>query len=454
MARVQVSAPWSWLPSELLGLVFLHLRTRADRAVFPAVCRAWCSAARQCHLPQPSPVPWIMLPGGSATSFPRGETFHLPDGASYHNSCGEWLLLSRSGYGYFLMNPFTKATVPLPSLYSYSYYREPVDFAEDYMVQENNRPGTWGYKCRHDISVVSLVVCSTRLIAAIVAVGDLGTIALCRPGAVAWSVSAREQCRWLSHMVFFQGKLYALDRNNGSEDLISIDIVDEHDNSVPRVSRIERLIEGISLPPQQDIMRRCYLVESHDTLLMIRRKLPYKREHCRARSYIIRVAGIEVFEANFEQHLWTAVRTLGNDQALFLGQGCSRAVRVSPYDLSRDCIFFLDDYINWYWKWKRETTSCGLYDMKDEKIYLPLPMVSWRSKILPATWIFSQGSQENEVVAQPEEPEVVVQEATEEEEQEEELQECPDHHPSSFEKDGQMYYGYCINCLYPVIGDA
>jgi hypothetical protein len=72
-----------------------------------------------------------MLPGGSATSFPRGETFQLPDGASYHNSCGEWLLLSRSGYGYFLMNPFTKA-VPLPSLYSYSFYQEPVDFAEDY----------------------------------------------------------------------------------------------------------------------------------------------------------------------------------------------------------------------------------------------------------------------------------------------------------------------------------
>jgi hypothetical protein len=29
--------------------------------------------------------------------------------------------------------------------------------------------------------------------------------------------------------------------------------------------------------------------------------------------------------------------------------------------------------------------------MKDEKIYLPLPMVSWRSKKVPATWIFSQG---------------------------------------------------------------
>jgi hypothetical protein len=111
-------------------------------------------------------VPWLVLPGG--------ETFQLQDGVSYYNSCGEWLLLSRNGYGCFLMNPFTKATMPLPSL-----YQEPVDFAEDYMVQENNRTGTWSYKCRDNISVVSLVVCSTRLIAAIFAVGDLGTIALC-----------------------------------------------------------------------------------------------------------------------------------------------------------------------------------------------------------------------------------------------------------------------------------
>jgi hypothetical protein len=45
------------------------------------------------------------------------------------------------------------------------------------------------------------------------------------------------------------------------------------------------------------------------------------------------------------------------------------------------------------------------------------------------------GSQENKVVTELEEPEAaVVQEAFEVEEQEEELQECSDHHPSSFEK--------------------
>ncbi|KAJ1273847.1 hypothetical protein BS78_05G016300, partial [Paspalum vaginatum] len=123
MARVHGSPPWSDLLPELLGLVFLRLRTRTDRAIFPAVCRAWCSAARQCQLPPPSPVPWLVLPTGSVISLPRGETFHLPDGVRCHTSCGEWLLLTRRDDGScFLMNPFTRATMPLPSLSSYSYY--------------------------------------------------------------------------------------------------------------------------------------------------------------------------------------------------------------------------------------------------------------------------------------------------------------------------------------------
>jgi len=113
------------------------------------------------------------------------------------------------------------------------------------MVPDHEMQGTWMYnKDIEEVSVLALVVCSTRLIAAIVAVGALGTIALCRPGAAAWSVSAHEECRWLSHTVFFQGKLYAFDNNTDPEDLIAIDIVDDDDCHEPRVSRIERLIEG------------------------------------------------------------------------------------------------------------------------------------------------------------------------------------------------------------------
>ncbi|RLM68968.1 hypothetical protein C2845_PM17G00230 [Panicum miliaceum] len=374
--------------------MFLRLPTRADRAFFPIVCRTWCSVARQCRLPSPSPVPWLVLPGGNAISFPHGETFQLPEGVRYHNSCGEWLLLSRDDGSCFLMNPFTKATMPLPSLSSYSYYEEPVEVSEDCMVPDDEMPGMWMYnKDTSDVSVLALVECSTRLIAAIVAVGALGTIALCRPGAAAWSVSAHEECRWLSHMVFFQGKLYALDSNTDPEDLIAIDIVDDHDCHEPRVSRIERLIEGASLPPQKYSLCQRYLLESHGTLLMIHRKLYYKTEQPSERRHGgVFVAGsseFEVFEADFEEGLWSEVRTLVNDQALFLGRGCSRAICVSPYDLSRDCVFFLDDYTNWLWK--KTTTSCGVYDMKDEEVYSSLPMVSWKSGDVPATWLFSQG---------------------------------------------------------------
>jgi len=330
-------------------------------------------------------VPWLLRPDGSATSFPHGETFRLPDGMRYHNSCGEWLLLSRNDGSCLLMNHFTKATMPLPSLSSRSYYQEPAEGTEDYMAPEVR--GTWlDKKDKDEILVTSLVVCSKRLIAAIVAIRSFSTIALCRPGAAAWSVRVHEVCRLFSDMVILQGKIYALDRTAMPGYLVAIDIVDEYD-SEPRVSRIECLIKGISFPRQEEFFWVPYLLEFHGTLLMVCKKLSYKIEH-ESGNFSIIFSGFVVFEANLKRHLWAEMKTLGNDQALFLGRGCSRAVHVSPYDLSRDCIFFLDDFTGY---WKKTTTACELYDMKDEKIYSPLPMVSWKNERVPATWIFSQG---------------------------------------------------------------
>ncbi|CAN6344221.1 unnamed protein product, partial [Urochloa humidicola] len=162
-AKVQGSLSWSDLPPELLGLAFLHLPTRANRAFFPAVCSTWCSAAQQSTLPSPSPVPWIVLPGGNIISFPHGEILQLPGGVLYHNSCGEWLLLSRDDdNNCFLLNP-------LPNLASYMFYEEPMEVPEDSMPPEADMPGPWSQnKEAEEISVLSLVLCSTRLIAAIV----------------------------------------------------------------------------------------------------------------------------------------------------------------------------------------------------------------------------------------------------------------------------------------------
>ncbi|CAD6258657.1 unnamed protein product [Miscanthus lutarioriparius] len=240
------------------------------------------------------------------------------------------------------MNHFTKATMPLPSLSSRPYYQEPAEGTEDYMAPQVR--GTWlDKKDKDEILVTSLVVCSKRLIAAIVAIRSFSTIALCRPGAAAWSVRVHEVSRLFSDMVILQGKIYALDRTAMPGYLVAIDIVDEYDKH-----------------------------ESGNFSII----------------FVAGGSGFVVFEANLKRHLWAEMKTLGNDQALFLGRGCSRAVHVSPYDLSRDCIFFLDDFTGY---WKKTTTACELYDMKDEKIYSPLPMVSRKSGNVPAIWIFSQG---------------------------------------------------------------
>ncbi|CAN6325630.1 unnamed protein product [Urochloa humidicola] len=126
-------------------------------------------------------------------------------------------------------------------------------------------------------------------------------------------------------MVLFQGKLYALDSNTvDPKDLIAIHIVDDDDCSEPRVSRIEHLIQGASLPPQKYFFCKHYLLESHGTLLMIRRKLYIKAEHLSGRRYASTlVAGsseFEVFKADIERGLWSEVRTLGMTKRCSLGE--------------------------------------------------------------------------------------------------------------------------------------
>lgn len=191
-------------------------------------------------------------------------------------------------------------------------------------------------------------------------------------------------------MVFFHGKIYVVDAN--TEDFLAMDIADDHDNGKPRVSRIECIIKGVPLSPRPYVHHMHYLLECHGTLLMTRRNVAYTQEFVATRISPVHVASdneFEVLSADFRCSVWVEMRNLGADLALFLGQGCSRVVCVSPYDLARDCIFFLDDYTGWHWK--KTTMSCRVYDMKDGKVYPTLPTISWTSDQVPGTWLFSQG---------------------------------------------------------------
>ncbi|WVZ54775.1 hypothetical protein U9M48_005524 [Paspalum notatum var. saurae] len=204
-----------------------HGAPRQGRSACP--CRRQCRGS--CFLATASPASLVVKPSGCHSA----RTTTPPVGNGFSCRCLDDVIC-------YLMNPFTRATIPLPSLSSYNYYEQPVEFGDD---------------------------------------------------------------MWLSHMVFFQEQLYALDNVADLQDLIAIDFVNEDDSDEPRVSRIEHLIEGVSVPHPTHSACMHYLLQSHGSLLMICRKLSYTLEHD------LGVPGsseFEVFKADFEQHSWAEVR--------------------------------------------------------------------------------------------------------------------------------------------------
>nr|CAB3445663.1 unnamed protein product [Digitaria exilis] len=131
------------------------------------------------------------------------------------------------------------------------------------------------------LSVRKLAVCSSGVVAAVVGDGHLGKIALCRPGAAAWSsLSNQGQWRRTKDMAMHQGTLYAVDHN---EDLLAVSIVggeDDDDGAPPALSAIARVITGD--PPSFSGPRRLtlhYLVSDSGggELLMVRREVCRER---------------------------------------------------------------------------------------------------------------------------------------------------------------------------------
>ena len=101
-------------------------------------------------------------------------------------------------------------------------------------------------------------------------------------------------------------------RSTNTEDLLSIDIVDELDNDRPRVSRIERIVEGDPQPPQSYPAPMLCLLESHGTLLMVRRKMNSKgypvymsgKEVSVEMGHRVGSSEFQVVEADLKRLLW------------------------------------------------------------------------------------------------------------------------------------------------------
>jgi hypothetical protein len=199
-------------------------------------------------------------------------------------------------------------------------------------------------------------------------------------------------------MAFYQGKLYAIAND---ENLLVVNISQDHRTGDPQISRIGQVIKGdpwYSYPFEDNSMpcKKIYLVESCGALLMVRRAIWCRFVQPGVSGEV--VAGqneFEIFEADFEHSRWVKVSTVGCDQVLFLGRRCSRAVSLSQYnDLSGDRILFLDDdeQNRMDYLYDEEYTSCSVYDISSGEVGSCHPSISWKrcEEMHLAGWLFPQ----------------------------------------------------------------
>jgi hypothetical protein len=140
-------------------------------------------------------------------------------------------------------------------------------------------------------------------------------------------------------MAFHQGKLYGLTMGGT---LFAIDISVDSSTGNPWVSETRPIIMDGTFPFLL-VTKMTYLVESHGVLLLVVRDLHLDSAEGVTGEALPQTAAseqdpfvvfkgmrqVEVFEANLRQSQWTKVRTVGDDQVLFLRRRCCRSVCLS-----------------------------------------------------------------------------------------------------------------------------
>ncbi|CAN6191166.1 unnamed protein product [Urochloa humidicola] len=306
---------WFDLPPELLGLVLKRLPSLADRVRVRLVCKPWHSNARL--QPRPPPLPWLTLPNGTFLSIPHGEIHCMPilDDARCYGSVDNWLFLVHRDGKCSLVNPFSKDTLELPNV-STLCGRE-IDAYSEFTPHE---------LCK--LVVLSPLHSSPN---SLVAIMHDYSICICQPPVLADAI--RQPFPLIHQVLFFEGKLYALDLH---ERLLILEI-GEGIGSMPKISSVECIIDspnGLSGTPEplsKDgvYMIKQYLVESSGRLLMVTRWICSMGPQPGPSHDFVgldRPGAFQVVEADLSARpgRWRRVSELGG-QSLFIGSHCPTA---------------------------------------------------------------------------------------------------------------------------------
>ncbi|OEL25409.1 hypothetical protein BAE44_0013572 [Dichanthelium oligosanthes] len=348
---------WPDLLPELGGFILRLLLCQIDRLRFRCVCRRWRLVERQQRPLLPPALPFICLNNRGFLSLSGGEVRRVvgspqADDISCRGCFDGWLLYGpkphlldfygdlRTG---FLINPLSGATVEMPVHLN--------DLARSSVMYMRKA-----------------IVCSPDLIAAFL---GGSSFAFYRPGAPSWSVcrpsdddhDARRRGSYVD-VAFYRGKLYGL---NDVDELFIHKIAGDGAPEAAASHVVEHAIKAQgprrTADPEETFIRCHYLVVScTGKLLMVKWTVPpfYRRSSPASFDGIT----VEVYEADLEVGRWLEVNSLDNGEALFVGRGCSKAVRFTGNDerFQGNRVYVLG-YDNFFGYCCNAMPSYGFYDL-------------------------------------------------------------------------------------------
>ncbi|CAL4905716.1 unnamed protein product [Urochloa decumbens] len=327
---------WSELLPELAGLILRLLLCHIDRLRFSSVCRLWRLAAQQHRPHLPPALPFVCLNYTAFLSLPTGESRRAAaappaEGISCRGCFDGWFLYEPHDlYSDIdkcsLTNPISGVTIEMPLHLGAKF-----------------------------------IVCSPDLVAA----GCSDSVAFYRPGDPSWSVSPSNNGSrdYYVDFAFYRGKIYALN----TADELSV-------HKAGGGAAVEHAImsQGPKMCTGGDLDKnklRChYLVVScTGKLLMVKWSVP--PYHRRRPTTNFDGITVEVFEADLEKGRWLEVTSLDDGEALFLGRGCSKAVRFNGEDerFRGNCVYVLG-YDNFFGYCCDAMPSYGFYDLRSGRI--------------------------------------------------------------------------------------
>ena len=215
-----------------------------------------------------------------------------------------------------------------------------------------------------------MVMCPRRVVVAIVGDQRRGKIAVCRPGADCWLISAHDPWKEFRDIAFYDGKVFAVhDRGR-----LNARAVREYTCTGEPMVSVAGAAQRCHMPSTR------YLVESGGRLLMVHRVL-----------WSDATTEFTVSKADLTSSRWVDVPSVGGDTALFVGRWSSVALRVSRYAMPGNRIHFLDDdaFSRHFGGYPFSGDHFGAYDTTDGKIYPLLPPRELHNDSdTPATWLF------------------------------------------------------------------